>query len=76
MEALKTKLICNPKLKCGVGLHSATPDEIAEMKKWLGSRGIPYVHQTTHLKTGTPLPYNGLLIINIIGTKKNAKNLH
>ncbi|AUG85089.1 hypothetical protein FDJ19_gp082 [Vibrio phage Ceto] len=76
MKVLKENLLKNPKLKCGVGLRTATPDEVAEMKKWLDFHGIQYVHQTTHLKTGNPLPYNGLLIINIIGTKKNAKNLY
>ncbi|AFB83898.1 hypothetical protein VPT02_103 [Vibrio phage VPT02] len=75
MDALKDKLIENPKLQCGVGLASATSEEIEEMCDWLAVRGIPYVHQTTHLKTGKPLPKNGLLIINIIGVK-NAKNLH
>lgn len=59
-------------MQCGVGLRDATQDEIVEMKKWLDFHNIHYVHQTTHLKTGNPLPYNGLLIINIIGTKKNV----
>lgn len=70
MDNLKEKLTKNPRLPCGVGLKDATPEEIANIKKWLDVRSIPYVHKTTHLKTGNPLPYNGLLIINLIGTKK------
>ncbi|AUG85285.1 hypothetical protein FDJ20_gp083 [Vibrio phage Thalassa] len=70
MKNLKQKLTKNPKLTCGVGLKDATPEEIADIKKWLDVRGIKYVHRTTHLKTNNPLPYNGLLIINLIGTKK------
>ncbi|QCQ57675.1 hypothetical protein AG74_80 [Vibrio phage AG74] len=76
MKNLKKKLTNNPKLTCGVGLRDATPEEIADIKQWLDVRGIKYVHKTKHLKTGKPLPYNGLLIINYVGTKKNAKNLH
>ncbi len=72
MNVLKSKLSKHPKLKCGVGLKDATPEEIADIKQWLDVRNIQYVHRTTHLKTGNPLPYNGMLVINCIGTKKHV----
>lgn len=72
MENLKKKLTENPRLKCGVGLKSADAEELEGMKQWLWQRGIPFVHKTKHLKTGKPLPYKGILLINLIGTKKNV----
>ena len=48
-----------------MGLKSATQEEIQKVKDTLDSMGVPWKHKTHYGSSSIPLPYNGVLQVNM-----------